>query len=129
MTQPVDQTIPSTRIPSGEHIFALQPTQALFTDAAVTIDRTINGGLNSLATGSTVSIYIDYSPDGGTTWVQRGGLDGIQGGNLVTKGVTQTTETFTVSSFGDQPYPIGSNFRVRTEASTAVRVAGTVEYS
>lgn len=36
--------------------------------ATVTIDRTVAGGLNSLDATSTLQVTIQSSPDGGTTW-------------------------------------------------------------
>lgn len=122
----VTQTITNTRL-SGTHTFPLNPTADLWTNADLTIDRTVNGGLNSLTTADTLTLEFDYSLDGGTTWVPFAAITCL-GGTLTTKGVTQTTEELTISS-GVQPFPVGTGFQVSTTASKAVRVAGTVVYS
>lgn len=121
----VTQTISSTRV-SGQHTFPLQATAQVWTNALVTIDRTVNGGLNSLAAGSTLDISIDYSPDGGTTWLNTAGVT-LLGGAIVVKGVTLTEDDLAVGV--PVPFPAGTGFQVNANASKAVRVAGTVVYS
>lgn len=119
------QTITNTRV-SGQHTFTLQNTAQAWTNAAVAIDRTPNGGLNSLTTADTLDISIDYSPDGGTTWVNVAGVT-LLGGTIVVKGVTLTEDDLAIGI--GVPFPGGTGFRVNTNASKAVRVAGTVVYS
>lgn len=121
----VTQSIPNTRL-SGQHTFSLQATTQVWTNALVTIDRTVSGGLNSLTTANTLSISIDYSPDGGTTWVNAAGLT-LVGGAAVTKGVTPTEDDLAIGI--PVPFPVGTGFRLNTAASKAVRVVGTVVYS
>lgn len=120
----VTQTISSTRL-SGAHTFTFNNTQQSWTWATVTIDRTVNQGLNSDAT-LTLDLGIDYSPDGGTTWL---GIAAVQllGGTITTKGVTLTQDTLTVGI--GQPFPVGTAFRVNTNATSPVRISGTVVYS
>lgn len=120
------QTISNTRIPAGSHTFNFTNTTQVWSEANVTIDRTINGGLNSLTTADTLSLEVDCSLDGGTTWRNCGAAT-YEGGVLTTKGVTQTTEYLGVSL--GEPFQIGTPFRVVTVASTAVRIAGTIDFS
>lgn len=121
----VTQSIPNTRV-SGSHTFTLTNTAAVFTSAQVNIDRTVNGGLNALTTADTLTIAVDYSLDGGTTWLGIASCD-LVGGVIITKGVTLASDLFEVGI--GRPFPIGTGFRVRTTASTPVRVAGTVVYN
>ena len=117
--------IPNTLL-TGQQQFSFAGTNASYTNALVTIDRTITGGLNSLTTSDTLTISIDYSTDSGATWLNVAGKT-MLGGVIVTKGVTLTTETLGIGI--GQPFPIGTQFRVDTNASTPVRIAGTVVYS
>lgn len=118
----VTQTIPSTRL-TGPQTFNFSNTPAGANDALVTIDRTVSGGLNSLTTADTLTISVDRSPDGGTTWLPAAGITCV-GGTIVTKGVTITKDTLDV---GIDDADTG--FRINTVASTPVRIAGTVVYS
>ena len=122
----VTQTIPNTRL-TGSQTFNFTNTAQPWTDATVSIDRTISGGLNAAASTLTLNISIDYSPDGGTTWLNIGGST-LQGGTIITKGVTLTTDTLDVGI--GVPFPVGTGFRVNTTVNgAAVRIAGTVVYS
>jgi hypothetical protein len=121
---PSSQNIPNTRM-SGTQTIALPTTTSAWTIAEVVLDRTINGGLNSLNPGDTLNISIDYSPDG-VNWQNVGGST-LQGGIIVTKGVTLAQEVLAIGI--GQPFPIGTAFRLNTVASTPVRIAGTVTYS
>jgi hypothetical protein len=123
----VTQPIPNQRL-TGSQSFLFSATQAPFTNADVTIDRTVNGGLNSLAIGETLTIGLDYSPDGGGVWVTVAALT-LPGGTFTTKGVTQTRDELTIGAPGGEPYPVGTAFRLNTVASTPVRITGTVTYS
>lgn len=119
------QNIPSTRI-LGSHTFTLQGTAAVFTSAQVTLDRTVNGGLNSLTSADTLDLAVDYSLDGGTTWLNIASCE-LVGGIIVTKGITLASDLFEVGI--GVPFPIGTGFRVRTTASAPVRITGTVVYN
>jgi hypothetical protein len=101
----------------------LSNTAQGWNDALVTIDRTVTGGLNSLTSADSLSISIDYSPDGGTTWRAVAGST-LVGGVMVTKG-TLTTERLAIGLSG---LPAGIGVRLNTDASTPVRIAGTVTY-
>lgn len=119
---PTTQNIPNTLL-NGQQTFNFANTAQAYSWATVTIDRTVNGGLNSLTTADHLDISIDASPDGGTTWHNLAGITCV-GGVLTTKGVTQTTETFQVGISN-----VGEGFRVNTNASTSVRIAGSIVYS
>lgn len=123
----VTQSIPNTRL-TGSQTFNFTNTAQPWSTATVTLDRTISGGLNAAATSTTLDISIDYSPDGGTTWLNIAGRT-LQGGVLTAKGQTQTTETLSVGIGVD--FPTGTAFRVNitVNGGTAVRIAGTVVYS
>jgi hypothetical protein len=116
------QLINNTRV-TGPRTFFFTGTPAGATNALITIDRTVNNGLNSLPLGSTLDITIDRSIDGGTTWTDPRGIT-CQGGTLVTKGITQTSETLGVGI----PQP-NTQFRITLNPSQAVTIAGTVDYT
>ncbi|MGZ4519098.1 MAG: hypothetical protein ACXVXP_05910 [Mycobacteriaceae bacterium] len=117
----VTQTIANTRL-TGTQTFPFTNSQAGATNALVTIDRTVTGGLNSLTTADTLVIEVQRSLDG-TTWQEAGGIT-CQGGVIVTKGVTLAKETLSVGLES-----VGEAFQIITTASTPVRIAGTVVYS
>lgn len=121
----VVQNVPNTRI-SGSHTFPLIPTDQNWTSAKIVIDRTVNGGLNSLTNADTLMIDFDYSNDG-VNFIPFAGIVCV-GGLIVTKGVTLAEDSLTLSS-GVVPFPVGTSFQVRTNASTPVRITGTVTYS
>jgi hypothetical protein len=118
----VTQNISNTRL-TGPQTFNFSNTPPGANDALVTIDRTVTGGLNSLTNADTLTISIDRSPDGGTTWIPAAGITCI-GGVIVTKGVTLAKETLAVG-IDDA----NTGFRINTDASIPVRIAGTVVYS
>jgi hypothetical protein len=118
----VTQNIPSTRL-TGPQTFNFTNTPAGADHAMVTIDRTVSGGLNTLTPADTLTITVDRSADGGTTWQEAAGIT-CQGGVIVTKGVTLATETLTVGIDAAD-----TGYRIRTVASTPVRIAGTVVYT
>lgn len=118
----VTQTIPNTRL-TGSQTFNFSNTPAGADHAMVTIDRTVTGGLNSLTSADTLQITVDRSADGGTTWVEAAGIT-CQGGLIVTKGVTLAKETLTVGIDNAD-----TGYRIRTVASTPVRITGTVDYT
>lgn len=121
----VTQNIPNTLL-SGSQTFTFLNTDQVWGNAQITIDRTVTGGLNTLTSVDTLAINFDYSPDGGTSWLNIGGST-LQGGTVVTKGFTTNTDTLAIGQ--GQPFPTGTGFRVRTTASTSVHIAGTVVYS
>lgn len=127
MSAPVVQNVPNQRL-SGSQTIPLNPSADTFTNADIIIDRTVNGGLNSLAIGETLTIGIDYSLDGGTVWATVASLT-LPGGTFVTKGITQTQDELNIGSPNGQPFPIGTAFRDPFTASTPVRITATVTYS
>lgn len=108
---------------TGSQTFNFTPPPAGTQWAAVTIDRTVNQGLNTLPTTATLEIAVDRSTDGGVTWTPAAGIT-CQGGPLVTKGVTMASELLVV---GMDPEDTG--YRVNTVASQPVRVTGQVDYT
>jgi hypothetical protein len=120
------QTIPNTLL-SGSQTFTFLNTDQVYTNATITIDRTITGGLNSASSALILGLSFDYSLDGGTTWLNIGGSTLI-GGTIVTKGVTLASDTLGVGI--GQPFPLGTSFRVDTVVNAgSVEIAGTVVYS
>lgn len=121
------QTIPNVVL-SGSRTFSFTNATQEWSEAAVTIDRTVTpNGLNARPATTTLTISIDYSPDGGTTWFNVGGST-LQGGTVTVKGVTTATDTLAIGI--GQPFPVGTGFRVNTiTAGSTVRIAGTVVYS
>lgn len=127
MTAPVTQTISNTRL-SGSQSFTFTNTAAPMTECDISIDRTVNGGLNSLPTPTpdALIVNVDYSTDNGATWINVAGASWT-GGTFVTKGVTLATESIGIGI--GQPFPVGTMFRFDTTAAQPVRIAGTVVYS
>lgn len=123
----VTQPIPDQGLTESQS-FLFEATQEPFTNADVTIDRSVDGGLNTLTIGDTLTVGLDYSPDGGSVWVPAAALT-LPGGTFTTKGVTQTQDGLTIGSPDGEPYPVGTAFRLNTVASTPVRITGTVTYS
>lgn len=123
----VTQPIPSTLL-SGSRTFSFTNSTQEWSTAAISIDRTVTpNGLNARPATTTLTVSIDYSPDGGATWLPIAGSV-LQGGVITVKGVTLTQDTLTVGI--GQPFPTGSGFRVNTEtAGTTVRIAGSVVYA
>jgi alpha-D-ribose 1-methylphosphonate 5-triphosphate diphosphatase PhnM len=117
----VTQSIPSTRL-TGTQTFNFTNTPPGAQWATVTINRGVNGGLDSLTPADTLEIHIDKSFDGGVTWFYQAGIT-CQGGQIVTKGVTLATDTLTVGIDSDD-----MGFRITTVASAAVRITGQVDY-
>lgn len=103
-------------------------TAAVFSEAKVVADRTGTGGLNSLPVGSSLAIFVDWSPDG-VAWQEIADKTCWGGTFTVTKnGTTITVDSEELDVSIGTPFPTGTSFRLRTVASTAVRVSGTVTY-
>ena len=115
------QTISNTRL-SGTQVFSFTNSAAGVSNALVTIDRTVNGGLNTLTSADTLIIDVQRSLDG-TTWQEAAGITCV-GGVIVTKGVTLSQEQISVGLEA-----VGEAFQITTTASTPVRIAGSVVYS
>lgn len=64
-------TIPTTSLPPGTYPFPAAGGQSLpdgDSSATITIDRTVASGLNSVTSAVVVTMEVDQSNDGGTTW-------------------------------------------------------------
>jgi hypothetical protein len=108
---------------TGSQTFNFTPPPPGTTNAQVTIDRTVNGGLNTLTLVDTLTIAIDRSVNGGASWVPASSIT-TPGSTIVTKGVTLASDQIAVGID-----PEDTDFRVTTTASTPVRIAGTVVYT
>lgn len=114
--------IPLTTLPVGSQTFG--PSNAKDTEAQITltIDRTVAGGLNSLTASSVISMDLQQSNDGGTTWLDRG-ANGTQGGIYTIK--SQQVNVWA----GTWDLLPGTSRQVRatvTVSGTAIAVAGTL---
>jgi hypothetical protein len=123
----VTQTIniPSTLF-TGHQVTAFPGTNQQYSGALLTIDRTITSGLNGLAATDFFTYVIDYSIDNGANWIMLCG-DRLRGGIDIAKGVQHNTDLMSVGY--DGPLPIGTQFQVTTDATTPVRIAGSMVYS
>lgn len=78
--------IPRTVIPVGTQSFGPIPIADSDSLAILTIDRTVSGGLNSLASSSQGRISVEQSSDGGASWTEiasssaSGGVYTMHGG-------------------------------------------------
>lgn len=120
------QTIPATTIQRGARTFSFASSQAPWSNALISIDRTISGGLNSLPATATLTLDIQYSLDGGATWNDLCGST-LQGGTITVKGVTLTTDTLECGI--GVTFPTGTLFELNTNASARVVVDGQVTYT
>jgi hypothetical protein len=118
---PTTQNINNIRL-SGTRTFDFVNSQPGVDTALVTIDRTVNQGLNSLSPNDTLTIEVQRSLDG-VTWAQAAAITCL-GGALVVKGVTLAEEQLSVGL-----EEVGEAFRIITTATSSVRIAGTVVYS
>lgn len=123
------QPINNQRITVGQPPFILPGPGVAFQVAQLWVDRTVNGGLNTLAQTDTVDVTFDYSHNG-VVWEN---IDGIQwrggvwtsskpGGPTVTK-----NDEWLWIGVADGFVPADS-FRVTVAPSTPVRITGTVTY-
>lgn len=119
--------IPQTTIPVGQSTFSLGTSTQQYSNAEVDIDRTVAGGLNSLPNTATLSLILWAQLPGSGAWVNVGGLPNILGGTYVIKGITTTGEGWRDSV--TPPFPAGTVFEVRAQASQQVVIAGTYLFS
>jgi hypothetical protein len=117
--------IPSTLF-TGHQVTNFPSTNQQYSHAILTVDRTVASGLNSLAATDFFTYVIDYSIDGGNSWIMLGGST-LRGGINVTKGKQHDTDEISVGYNG--PLPVGTQFRVTTDATAPVRIAGSMVYS
>jgi hypothetical protein len=116
--------IPLTTLPPGETVLGPVTVPAGLLGGTLSIDRTVPGGLNSLADTSTVTMTWDESFDGGTSWNNLG-VTPLTAGVIVHLGVTQTTGLCGVSLSGLGP---GRQLRLTADVSgpSPVAVAGSL---
>jgi hypothetical protein len=76
-------TIPPSSLDVGTHAFT-GAIDDVDNRVAITLDRTVAGGLNSLTADSTLAISIGQSDDGGATFYESAGtgLPGWSGGTV-----------------------------------------------
>ncbi len=72
-------TIPLTTLAVGAHSFGPATVQTTDTSATLNIDRTVANGLNANPTTS-FDVSLQYSLDGGVTWLNLAGTTGTSGG-------------------------------------------------
>lgn len=117
-------TIPLVTLPAGSRTFG--PANAADTETSITltIDRTVAGGLNSLTTASLLSVDVQQSDDGGTTWLDLGNW-GTDGGS----DIDGHGNVFTVSS-GTWDLRPGTSRKVRgtvtVSGPSSIAVAGSI---
>ena len=121
---PQSQAI-NNQLLTGQQTFNFSTANQPWLVATVTIDRTVANGLNTLSSNATLTVGIQYSPDG-NTWIPVAAAT-FQGGVMITKGVTLASETLAIGI--GQLFATGTAFRITTDASTSVRISGTVVYS
>jgi len=120
-------TIPLTTLNTGAHTFGPATVADADKAAALTVDRTPAGGLNSLTAATSIDLLIEQSDDGGATWFLL--VDGsIPGGAqpAFRGGGTATSDTIAVS------FAPGAGRRVRatmTVTGGPVAVQGTLTTS
>lgn len=84
------------------------------------------GDLNSLTAASTLTMEMDYSPDGGTTWLEVSAST-VVGGTFVTKGITAVQETL---EFGiGQPLDGLQVRAIVTVTGTPILISGSLTVS
>lgn len=126
---PLPQTIPVTDLSAGPHTITFNDTNQPVTNAFVLINRNAAGAnpsLNALTSADTLTVDIQFSVDGGVTFVDCG-TDTINGGTVTVKGVTLTQTGFGVGI--GHPFPVPCRFRVNLNASTAMTISGSITYN
>ena len=123
-------TIPLTTLPVGTTNFPSSGGQSVpdsDTQAVVTIDRTVSGGLNSVSSSVSLAIDVFLSTDSGATWIQQAGVV-VPGGLIFNR---HTNQNETVSGFGvSLPGRTGKLARVVVTATGgSVAVSGTLVLS
>lgn len=131
-------TIPLTTLQPGTREFGPATAQNGDTSVRLSVDRTVAGGLNSLAADTTVKAELQASTDGGVTWhavdtdQPESSTFWIAQGGVYTwtdkQGVLQTIN----ESTGRWPLFPGTGRRAKaviTVSGSAVAVAGTLTTS
>lgn len=116
--------IPQVTLEVGSETFGPASADDADVNITVTIDRTPDGGLNSLTPDSALSVAVDQSDDRGETWQNLAGASGWTGGEQFDKhhNVRTQEQLFTTLNPGTSRL-----FRaVVTAAGTAIAIDGSV---
>lgn len=102
---------------------------APWTTVEIDVDRTVNGGLNSLTSATVVTTTMQYSEDGGNTWITAGFTTEV--GGIFTDFAGQENTDFLSFSVEGQTYPAGTNWQllVNVAGPSAVKASGTVTWA
>ena len=120
-------SITNIQIPAGDSVLDFPATTSEFMTADASISRTVGNGLNSLSPSDTLTMGIDYSLDGGTTFIEIDNTTFLGGVIIAKDGSTLSREEIQVSR--GQPFPVGTIFRLRTVATSAVHISGSLDFS
>lgn len=116
-------SIPLVTLPVGSRTFGPGPAADSESSITLNVDRTVAGGLNSLTTASGLTVDVQQSNDGGTTWLDLGGWTAVGGSFTNAHGNPVNTSTGTWEL---QP---GTSRQVRatvTVSGTSIAVAGSI---
>lgn len=121
-------TFNNKSFPVGETTVPVSTSLAPWTTVEIDVDRTVNGGLNSLTSATVVALTMQYSSDGGNTWVTAG-YTTEDGGIYTDSQGQENTDTLGFSVQG-QTYPTGTvwQFLVDVSGPSAVKASGTVTW-
>ena len=116
-------TFPPTLVAPGTTILGTIHPASTDDSFIIIIDRTIPGGLDETPTGGNPWAFefgVDYSTDGGTTWISAGGV-----------GCPGSEQAGSLSNM-DGRFPPGGNRRVRgwfvvPAGITTLQIAGSAE--
>lgn len=129
--------IPLTTLPVGSRTFGPATVPDADSRVALTVDRTVTGGLNSLDSSSVLTMLAEMSTDGGSTWHAVDiGVAGTQTAWTAVGGTTVYTDphngqqvTITASS-GSWPLFPGTSRRIRATVTvtgpSSIAVAGSI---
>lgn len=126
MAQGKTLNIPTTTLAVGARTFGPFNINPNSSQAVITLDRTVAGGLNSLDATSVLTVTVQSSPDGGTTWNDEVSAT-FPGGVYSKNGVQVNSAVLTVQGLDG-----GRNScRVQTVVSgpSSIVVAGTAVVS
>lgn len=125
----VTVTIPQTTLPVGPHVWPVATSNAPVSELALSIDRTVPGGLNSLPSTVRVTLLHEISTDGGTTWKFEAQTTVAGGPETDDQGKPLNTDVLNVF-YGRPIPPSGTKFRLTTTVTgQSVVIAGTVTVS
>ena len=117
-------TIPLVSLPVGQTATG-SLTVGSNTQAIVTLDKTVAGGMNSLTAASSMDITIQSSPDG-TTWNDEIKDTGIACGPIIDFRTGLAYTSWNLSVTGLDPAAIRVRAVVVVTGPAAIAVAGTI---